>query len=1306
MNRQRQRPGKTALVASLLCGLCGAAGLRAQNPRGYIQSDAWACLVPLDGADCTGGGEEALRESWVAPRSLADEDPVVGTVWDDVDFGGAARSRAWLGRGVPRFARVSRGRDADAVDFRAALDRQGLPTSFALGIAVTYVENASGAPLPVGVCTASDDSVQVWIGADLVLSKSVCRALDATCAEVSPAVLAPGTNRIAVAVWQGIGEFGFRLALARPDGSLYAEGDPEVIVLGASGPPRPSGPFPALTRSFAGDRFLCPDAHHDVVLEGDSAFGPLTVHEVREELRGPVSGDDISLVSDGGNVEPFVETPPRAGEFYHGVVGVPCGAGSHTRHDGELYTTVARTGGDIWVNGDTFSFAYRLIEGDFDAAIEIAETRLPAGRWSKFGIMARKSLEADARFCHIQDLGPDPGDSARYARRTRDGVAESCEEHPTAGVRDPNTGEPLAHPRYLRLTRKHAAILARVSATAGDGGRDPRDDRNWATVFSDAWAGAPERLYLGFALSVNESSGCAPGEVDWLPLFLDVDPPGGEVELPPAGVRIAWNVPGSIIDGRGLSYRVRADRGTDVSVVGWAAASGSGASSTRGPGWMGFQDARGGPEGPFEAWHDVGRRGPCTPGRLSRDDKGTPDPADDSFRIEASGRDIWQDGDQFTFAHRTLTGDFDVRARFRLARQPPEGRWGKFGVMARWDCRPDAAYFFVHDSAAANMTCEVDGPRTAFRPQGGVAGENREPTWVWWQDVFGAAPLLPVCAPLDPDPRANDVRGDARNIAPYLRLVRRGATFYGYASDDARDWRLLGAHSWIAVPGTLAVGPAVTSHADCGTMEVEVDRIAYGTGTAGAAGGSDAGGSDAAGSGAGGPADGSPAGDGPALGPARGPALLALPPLIEERFDGGDGGCPPGWICAAWGGDDGGAARFRPRVVGGRLRLADLRGSALGDGAGRATSAFFAMPVDARGSYVADFDVFFRYDRDAAGDGNPPADGMTFCMLGVSSTEAPREAQVGDPGEGLGYARINLPLDERRRSSRDLSRNSFAVELDTWHNGPIANDGDGANVSGWDPRGGAEGTGSGRWHVGLDVHASVASVQRNHDLGVRDEDLPDVFDPLGIHVRTAYDADRVRTWIRSNRRAGGDAGGREGSGSGPVAAGGGGGHAGGEGGSVGEGSAGGDGDDADGLLVLDARIEPLDLNAPAAVVGFTAATGAATVIIEVDGFTLRPLAPSRAPFHRGDATADGALDISDGILVLYHLFTGGPDPPCLEAANADDSPDVDITDAIYILNYLFLGGPAPPAPGPPGLPCGPDPLGSPSDLGCAAYPGC
>lgn len=98
-------------------------------------------------------------------------------------------------------------------------------------------------------------------------------------------------------------------------------------------------------------------------------------------------------------------------------------------------------------------------------------------------------------------------------------------------------------------------------------------------------------------------------------------------------------------------------------------------------------------------------------------------------------------------------------------------------------------------------------------------------------------------------------------------------------------------------------------------------------------------------------------------------------------------------------------------------------------------------------------------------------------------------------------------------------------------------------------------------------------------------------------------------------------------------------------------------------------------------------------------------------FVRGDVGADGAIDISDSLLILHYLFLAGAGPPCMDAADVDDSGQIDITDVIFLLNWLFRGGPFPAAPAPasaeynvPGD-CGSDPPGD-DGLDCALFPLC
>ena len=96
-----------------------------------------------------------------------------------------------------------------------------------------------------------------------------------------------------------------------------------------------------------------------------------------------------------------------------------------------------------------------------------------------------------------------------------------------------------------------------------------------------------------------------------------------------------------------------------------------------------------------------------------------------------------------------------------------------------------------------------------------------------------------------------------------------------------------------------------------------------------------------------------------------------------------------------------------------------------------------------------------------------------------------------------------------------------------------------------------------------------------------------------------------------------------------------------------------------------------------------------------------PVAVSAADFIRGDCNSDNAVNISDPVFLLVFQFSGGSDPTCMSACDADDDASLVITDAIYLLLRLFSSGPPPPAPFPD---CGPDP--TPDALGCVGPTPC
>ncbi len=90
-------------------------------------------------------------------------------------------------------------------------------------------------------------------------------------------------------------------------------------------------------------------------------------------------------------------------------------------------------------------------------------------------------------------------------------------------------------------------------------------------------------------------------------------------------------------------------------------------------------------------------------------------------------------------------------------------------------------------------------------------------------------------------------------------------------------------------------------------------------------------------------------------------------------------------------------------------------------------------------------------------------------------------------------------------------------------------------------------------------------------------------------------------------------------------------------------------------------------------------------------------------FRRGDAEPDGALQITDAVVILLYLFRGKSAGVCQDAMDFDDDGEVSITDPILLLHYLFAHGNPPPPPGPfaCGLDSSPDRLGSCDAFACS-----
>jgi hypothetical protein len=141
--------------------------------------------------------------------------------------------------------------------------------------------------------------------------------------------------------------------------------------------------------------------------------------------------------------------------------------------------------------------------------------------------------------------------------------------------------------------------------------------------------------------------------------------------------------------------------------------------------------------------------------------------------VRGSGADIWGAADAFRFVHRSVTGDVTISARVVSIQNTDP--WAKAGVMIREGTGTGA-----RNVAALLTPTAMNGYRQQARTATGGsstsagAGAGTGPVW--------------------------------------LRIVRSGNNFMTSFSNDGMLWTPIGGVVTMALPATLQVGLAVTSH--------------------------------------------------------------------------------------------------------------------------------------------------------------------------------------------------------------------------------------------------------------------------------------------------------------------------------------------------------------------------------------------------------------------------------------------------------------------------------------------------------------
>jgi regulation of enolase protein 1 (concanavalin A-like superfamily) len=153
--------------------------------------------------------------------------------------------------------------------------------------------------------------------------------------------------------------------------------------------------------------------------------------------------------------------------------------------------------------------------------------------------------------------------------------------------------------------------------------------------------------------------------------------------------------------------------------------------------------------------------------------------SDNEVAVHGSGSDIWGRADEFHFYSRQVTGDFDFAARAVMVQNV--NVWTKAGLMVRDGLTANARHAFV-----------LATPSTTK----GVAFQRRPTTGGVSVHTAGRAVAPPVS----------------------LRLQRVGDSVRAYYKVNPEDaWTLIGTQTFTALPATVRVGFAISSHVD-GTL--------------------------------------------------------------------------------------------------------------------------------------------------------------------------------------------------------------------------------------------------------------------------------------------------------------------------------------------------------------------------------------------------------------------------------------------------------------------------------------------------------
>jgi regulation of enolase protein 1 (concanavalin A-like superfamily) len=439
--------------------------------------------------------------------------------------------------------------------------------------------------------------------------------------------------------------------------------------------------------------------------------------------------------------------------------------------------SITGSGTDIYGTSDDFRYVYQTLTGDGQIIARVASLQ-NTDPWSKAGLMIRETLSANATNAMIEIT---PGNGGNFQRRVTTG-GTSASTGPSAGIA----------PYWVKLVRSGNTFSGYVSP----------DGANWVLVGSNT-INMASSVFVGLALTSHSTNALCTATLDGVSVTAGSVQPTVSLTAPANGA--TYSAPANVP----ITAQASPGTGASVSQVAFYSGTtliGTALTSPYSITWSNVAagsysltatvtDSLGGTTSSSPVGITVGG-GTSLPSPWTSQDVGNVALAgsasflNGTFTLSGSGADIWLAADAFRFAYQTMTGDGQIVAR--VASLQNTNVWAKGGVMIRDTLAAGSANAFM-----------------ALTPGNGANFQRRLSA--------GAASVK---------------TGPSAATAPFwVKLVRSGNLFTGYASADGVNWTLVGSDT-ITMGSTVFVGLALTSHNDAALCTATFDGVAITAGSA------------------------------------------------------------------------------------------------------------------------------------------------------------------------------------------------------------------------------------------------------------------------------------------------------------------------------------------------------------------------------------------------------------------------------------------------------------------------------------------